>query len=82
MYKRQLPTSIDALAVGISFAMLSVNVYLAAGTIALTTFALCILAMLLARFVGEKLGKRAGIVGGVILIAIGVKIFLEHTVLA
>lgn len=73
-------TSIDALAVGISFAMLSVNVYLASGTIALTTFALCVLAMLLARFVGEKLGRRAGIVGGVILIAIGIKIFLEHTV--
>ncbi len=75
-----LATSIDALAVGISFAMLSVNVYLASGTIALTTFALCVLAMLLARFVGEKLGRRAGIVGGVILIAIGIKIFLEHTV--
>lgn len=71
-------TSIDALAVGISLAMEQVSVAAATATIGLVTFALCTAGMMLGKKLGEACQKRAGFIGGVILIAIGLKILIEH----
>lgn len=75
---QSLATSIDALAVGVSLSALDVNIFYAVAIIAVTTFLCCLLAMAVAGVFGKKLGNRAEIVGGFILIAIGVKIFVEH----
>lgn len=71
-----IATSIDALAVGVSFAALSVNVVLAASLIALTTALMCCIALVLGRRFGNMLGDRATILGGIVLIAIGLKALL------
>lgn len=69
-------TSIDALAVGVRFAALSVEPLSAGAIIALTTAASCTLAVLLGKRFGSVLGEKATIVGGIVLIAIGVKALL------
>lgn len=66
-------TSIDALAVGVSFAALSVNVIFAAITICLTTALCCTIALLVGRKFGEMLGSKATVIGGIVLIVIGIK---------
>lgn len=71
-----IATSIDTLAVGVSFAALSVNVVLAASLIALTTALMCCIALVLGRRFGSMLGERATILGGIVLIAIGIKALL------
>lgn len=73
-----IATSIDALAVGISFALLSVNIWVAITTIGCTTCVLSIAGVLLGNRLGELFKKRATLVGSLILIAIGVKILVEH----
>jgi len=70
-------TSIDALATGVSFAFLSVNIWTAVGIIGAVTFVLCAVGVLLGRAAGEKLGSRARLLGGIVLILIGVRILLE-----
>jgi putative Mn2+ efflux pump MntP len=71
-------TSIDALAVGVSLSALNVNIYYSVAIISAITFVCCTAAVLVANRFGNMLGKRAGIVGGIILIVIGIKIFVEH----
>jgi len=71
-------TSIDALAVGISFAFLRVNIGLAVGAIGITTFTLSALGVALGNKFGAKYEKKATLAGGIILIFIGTKILLEH----
>lgn len=71
-------TSIDALAVGISFAVMQVNIVTASAFIGIITFSLCIIGSLLGSRFGLLLGKKAEICGGLILVAIGLKIFIEH----
>lgn len=66
-------TSIDAFAVGITFIGSGIDIWFAVSVIALCTFACCVTVMPLARFAGERLGSRAQVVGGIILIAIGIK---------
>jgi manganese efflux pump family protein len=73
-----IATSIDALAVGLSFAFIDVNIFAAAGIIGLVAFLITGLGFLIGTRVGGILGKRAEIVGGLVLIGIGVKILLEH----
>lgn len=73
-----IATSIDALAVGLSFAFLETNIVLASSTIGITAFLVTALGFVLGRKVGGVVGKRAEVVGGVILIGIGIKILLEH----
>ena len=75
-----IATSIDALAVGVSFAMLpDVNIVAAAGFIASVTFVLSIAAVFVGKKFGNLLNNKAQIIGGLILIGIGLKIFIEHT---
>lgn len=71
-------TSIDAFAVGISFALLEVQIWFAGLIIAGVTFLASMSAIRIGKSAGEKLGQRVEIAGGLILIAIGIKIFLEH----
>lgn len=71
-------TSIDALAVGISFALLSVNIAAAALIIGLTTFAFSLVGVVIGHTFGARFNKAASVVGGVVLIVIGLKILLEH----
>ncbi|MFD3450315.1 manganese efflux pump MntP family protein [Microbacteriaceae bacterium 4G12] len=71
-------TSIDALAVGVSFAFLDIAIWIAVLVIGVITFALSFAAVLLGHRIGIRFQKPAEIVGGVILIAIGVQIVLGH----
>ena len=71
-------TSIDAFTVGISFAVLGANILVAATFIGVVTFALCLPGAFLGRRFGSGIQQRAEILGGVILIVIGLKIFVEH----
>ena len=73
-----IATSIDALAVGITFAFLSVKILPAAGTIGVTTFLLSVAGIYIGRAFGAKYKAGAERVGGCILILIGLKILLEH----
>ncbi len=66
-------TSIDAFAVGVSFAANGSPIWTAAPIIAVTTFILSLIAIFIGKKVGEKLGHKAEILGGIILIAIGIK---------
>ena len=75
-------TSIDALAVGISFAMLEMVIWLPVAIIGIITFANCLIGIQVGSWVGSRLGNRLGFIGGIILILIGVKIVIEHTVKA
>ena len=71
-------TSIDALAVGISFAFLQVSIVPAVCLIGITTFVMSFAAVVLGNKIGGKLGKYAELTGGIILILIGTKILIEH----
>lgn len=73
-----IATSIDAFAVGISFAFLQVNILSAVSIIGITTFVISFVAVFLGNKLGGVLGKYAEILGGVILIGIGLKILIEH----
>lgn len=73
-----LATSIDALAVGVSFSFLSMSIALPVAIIGGVTFALSLAGVYLGRRFGEVLGSRIEAAGGVILVAIGVKILVEH----
>jgi putative Mn2+ efflux pump MntP len=71
-------TSIDALAVGLTFPFIEVNVAVASPTIGLVAFAATVVGFLLGRKVGRLVGRWAAAVGGLLLIAIGLRILLTH----
>ena len=73
-----IATSIDALAVGISFAALSVDIVPAVSFIGIITFCFTIAGVVIGHFFGARYEKPATIVGGVVLILIGLKVLLEH----
>lgn len=73
-----IATSIDALAVGITFAFLEVNIWVAITVIGLTTFVLSLVGVAVGNRFGSRYEKPSTVVGGVVLVLIGVKILLEH----
>jgi manganese efflux pump family protein len=73
-----LGTSIDAFAVGISFALLDVRIWQAGILIGIVTFLASMIAIRIGKSAGKRLGNKVEIIGGLMLIAIGLKIFLEH----
>ena len=73
-----IATSIDALAVGITFAFLEVQILPAAGLIGVTTFLLSFVGIYIGNAFGIRYKSRAELAGGIILVVIGVKILLEH----
>ena len=79
MFVMAVATSIDALAVGVTFALLpDVNILVAVGSIGVITFALSALGVKIGNIFGAKYKSRAELVGGGILILMGLKILLEH----
>ena len=71
-------TSIDALAVGLSFAVLDVTIWYPSLIIGVITAVLSLIGVLLGSRLGRKFGKRMEIIGGIVLIIIGLKILIEH----
>lgn len=85
-FKAMLPlavaTSIDALAVGVTFAFLKVQIIPAVSFIGITTVVISCAGVLIGNRFGAKYKSKAEIAGGIVLILMGVKILLEHTILA
>lgn len=81
-FKTMLPlaiaTSIDALAVGITFAFLKVNIVIAVLSIGIITFIMSFIGSKVGNKFGTKYEKKAQLFGGIILVLIGLKILLEH----
>ena len=73
-----IATSIDAMAIGVTFAFLQTDIFTAASVIALVTFILCVVAVYIGKKLGSLLESKAEMLGGVILIGLGTKILLEH----
>lgn len=73
-----IATSIDAMAIGVTFAFLQTDIFSASTIIALVTFALCVIAVYIGKKLGSLLESKAEFIGGLILIGLGVKILLEH----
>lgn len=73
-----IATSIDALAVGITFSFLKVNIISTVLLIGIITFIICFIGVIIGSKFGNKYEKKSQIVGGIILILIGIKILLEH----
>ena len=71
-------TSIDAMAVGVGLAFIDANIVTTAGAIGLSTFIMVTLGVMVGRGLGKLVGKRAELVGGLVLIAIGSLILYEH----
>ncbi len=71
-------TSIDALAVGITFAFLKVNIWFAISLIGIITFTISVAGVKIGNIFGDKYEKKAEFTGGLILILLGTKILLEH----
>lgn len=72
-------TSIDALAVGVSFAAMNVNIVTSCAYIFVITFAFSFISVFIGKKFGTLFRNKAEIIGGIILVGIGVKIFIEHT---
>ena len=73
-----IATSIDALAMGVTFAFLNIKILSAIFIIGVTTFVLSTSAVYVGKLIGKLMKRKAGIFGGIILIMIGIKILLEH----
>ena len=78
MLPMALATSIDALAVGVTFAFLQVNILPAVSFIGVITFVLSMVGIRLGNIFGAKYKSTAELVGGIVLIAMGTKILIEH----
>ena len=78
MFIMAVATSIDALAVGVTFAFLEVRILPAVSFIGVTTFLLSALGVKIGSIFGTKYKSKAELLGGVILILLGIKILLEH----
>ena len=74
-----IATSIDALAVGISFAFLNVNIISSSLIIGIVTFIVCFIGVVAGKKIGSLFKDYAELIGGIILILIGLNIFNEHT---
>ncbi|WP_449545531.1 manganese efflux pump MntP [Lelliottia amnigena] len=73
-----IATSLDAMAVGVGLAFLQVNIIATALAIGCATLIMSTIGMMVGRFIGPLLGKRAEILGGIVLIGIGVQILWSH----
>ena len=78
LFMLAIATSIDALAVGVTFAFLRYPIVEAISIIGVVTFIICIAGVYIGNYFGTKYKKKAEMAGGIILILIGVKILLEH----
>ena len=75
-----IATSIDALAVGIAFACLDVEIWSSVSIIGIVTFVISFCGVWIGNRFGSRFEKKAGIAGGIVLIGIGVKILADHLI--
>lgn len=73
-----IATSIDALVIGVSFAMTGINIWLAVVVIGITTFVLSLFGFVIGNRFGARYEKAATILGGAALIVLGIKVVVEH----
>ncbi len=78
VFLQSFATSIDAFVIGISFAILDMEIATPILIIGLVTFVFSLAGLQLGKYIGEKLGKSFEILGGIVLIGIGLKILIEH----
>lgn len=78
MFLLAIATSIDAFAVGFSISLLDIKIYLPAIYIGIITFIFSLVGFYAGKKIGQFLEKKSEFVGGIILLAIGIKILLEH----
>jgi len=78
MMMLSVATSLDAMAVGLTFAFMPINVWEASIMIGVITFGISLIGVYLDKFMGQFVGKYADILGGGVLILIGTKILLQH----
>ena len=78
LFLMAIATSIDALAVGVTFAFLDTAILPAIGIIGITTFCISVAGVAVGCWFGARYRKRAEITGGTILVLLGIKILLEH----
>ncbi len=78
MFMLAIATSIDALAIGVSFAFLQIDILPAASIIGITTFILSMIGLRIGNIFGCRYKSKAEFVGGAVLIIIGIKILVEH----
>ena len=78
MIMLSVATSLDAMAVGLTFAFLPINIWDASATIGVITFGISLVGIYLGKFMGRFVGKYADVLGGGVLILIGTKILLQH----
>jgi putative Mn2+ efflux pump MntP len=74
-----IATSLDALAVGVSFAFLDMTIWIPILVIGFITFVICFIGVLLGNKLAPILGNKLGIIGGLVLIGIGINILIQHT---
>jgi putative Mn2+ efflux pump MntP len=77
LFFQAIATAIDAFAVGVSLRAESTDIVLAASVIGTTTVICCLIALILGRKLGKLLGDRAEIAGGLVLVVIGIRSFLD-----
>ena len=80
MFPLAIATSIDALAAGITFAFLQINIIYAITTIGLCTFIISVAGVKIGNVFGTKYSSKAELAGGIVLILIGIKILIEHLI--
>ena len=73
-----IATSIDALAVGITFSFFNVSIFLSSSIIGFITFIICIIGVKVGNVFGEKYKSKAELTGGILLIVMGCKILIDH----
>ncbi len=79
IFAQSIATSIDAFTIGISFALMEVNIFYAISLIGTITFIVCYIAIKLATKLSPTSREKAQITGGIILVMLGIRIFIEHT---
>lgn len=80
LFMLAIATSIDALAVGIAFACLDVEIWSSVSIIGIVTFVISFCGVWIGNHFGSRFEKKAGIAGGIVLIGIGVKILADHLI--
>ncbi len=80
MFPLAVATSIDAFAVGITFAIIDVNMFFAIPLIMVCTGAFSFAGVYIGHYFGQRYQKPAGLVGGIILIMIGLRVFISHII--
>lgn len=73
-----IATSIDALAIGVGFAFLQVDIITSVFSIGIITFIMCVVGVKIGNVFGERFSSKAEFMGGVILLLLGIKVLMEH----